>query len=219
MKKSKGNNWPPAKRSAKYRSIVRRAVLQNPLEVEASTRSCPAEQRDNLCGQWMLNGTINSLMFNDLRTNMPNDLSAYLTAITTPSGAAYAFITCQKGVRQHRFVLPLYEPKVIEFFGAVSGQRLNIYLGNVKGGDEGFAYDCDFRTDELMPVLDLSRALNQENRANFISELPQFLVDIVKPEFVPSLTTADIVRNVDVSMLMPTRVIQGHVFEHSLQAA
>lgn len=219
MKKSKGNNWPPAKRAAKYRSIVRKAVLQNPLEVEISTRGCPAEQRDNLRGQWMLAGTISSLMFDDLKANMPNDLSAHLSAITTPSGAAYAFITCQKGVRQHRFVLPLYEPKVMEFFGVVSRQPLNLYLGNAKGGDEGFIYDCDFRPDELMPVQDICWALNIENRDNFISELPQFLVDIVSPGFVPSLTTTDVVRNVDVSMLMPTRVVQGHIFERSLEAA
>jgi len=34
-----------------------------------------------------------------------------------------------------------------------------------------------------------------------------------------TLTTTDIVRNVDVSMLMQMRVIQGHVYEHSLEAA
>lgn len=219
MKKSKGNNWPPAKRSAKKRSIVRSAVLQNPLEVEASTRGCPAEQRERLRGQWILNGTISSLMFDDLRANVPNDLSAHLTAITTPSGAAYAFITCQKGVRQHRFVLPLYEPKVIEFFAAVSRQPLNLYLGSVKGGDEGFIYDCNFSHDELMPVLDIINAVSHENRGNFISELPQFLVDIVHPRFVPSQTATVVVRNVDVSMLMPMRAIQGRAYEHCLEAA
>jgi hypothetical protein len=189
----------------KKRTIVRCATLQNPEEVEVATRGCSTEQREKLLGQWVLAGIVSAQLFADLRGNMPNNLVANLTVLTTPARASYAVICCQKGFRQHRFVLPLFEQKVMAFIEAISTQPLNLYLANVKGGEEAFLFDCDLLASEVSPVIDCFRAVDQGSRDDFIAELPTFLADVAHPLFVERQCGADVVREVDVSMLMPTR--------------
>lgn len=195
-------------RPTNKKPMVRCATLQNPEEVEVASRGRPTEQRDKLLGQWVLTGTVSAQMFDDLRANMPNNLVASLSVRTTPARASYAVISCQKGFRQHRFVLPMFEPKVMKFFEAVSSQPLNLYLANVKSGDEGFIFDCDLLPEEIAQVIEFGRAVDPGSRDEFIAELPTFLADVVHTEFVACQAGADAVREVDVSMLMPTRRVE-----------
>lgn len=127
-------------RSAKKPKNVFIANLLDPKEVEFLTRENPLDQKEKLRGHWLLDGTVSRNMYAALVNNFPYDLAARFTVFPTPTGAAYAVITTQLGSSQHRFVLPLFESKAIDFLTSLSRGPLNICLGT-ENAEDARTYD------------------------------------------------------------------------------
>jgi hypothetical protein len=166
------------------------------------------EQRAKLRGQWLLDGTVSRKMYAALVDNFPYDLVARLSVFPTPTGAAYAVITTQIGTSQHRFVLPLYLPKAIDFLTSVCLGPLNICLGN-ESDDDARTYDCSLSPGLIKSVLDLGKSLNLQNTAAFISELPKVL-GLLSQNSIPGSSMTDEAEEVYVSVLMLNRAPTGH---------
>jgi hypothetical protein len=209
MKIRQQGNPRPAKRPAKKPTNVFHANLLNPTEVEFVTRESPLEQSEKLRGQWLLDGTVSRKMYAALVDNFPYDLVARLSVFPTPMGAAYAVITTQIGICQHRFVLPLYEPKVTDFLASVCQWPLNICLGN-ESDDDARTYDCALSPGLIKSVLDLGKSLDLQHTAVFISELPKVLGLLLSPNSIPGSSMTDEAEEVYVSVLMLNRAPTGH---------
>ena len=209
MKKYRQGSRRSRARSAKKTTNVFYANLLNPDEVELATLGSPMEEREPLRGQWLLDGTVSRKMYTDMSSNFPCDLAAALTVFPTPMGAAYAVISTKIGVGEHRFVLPLFEPKVLDFLASLFRGPLNICLGTEDGAD-GRKYDCDVPPGLIKCVIGLGKSLDLQNIDEFIAELPTVLRALQLPNLNSSSSKGKDVGEVYVSVLKPVGALAGH---------
>jgi hypothetical protein len=150
----------------------------------------------------MLAGMASDELFASLEIENPKDVLADLAVHSSGSGAAYAVLTCQSGVLQHRFVLPLYEPRVVELFASVKQQPFRIYFENVGATTKGAAYGCPIGDERFERARALCQTVDVDTRAKFIVEFPNDVARILSLESAPSLN-GERVRMVDASVFLP----------------
>ena len=131
-----------------------------------------------------------------------NDIAGQLKVPPTPAGAAYVVVTCQIGTYQHRFVLPLFDSKVVEFLASTANESINIYVES--GGDlrEGMLYNCLLATDELALARTMCMTIDYRQQDEFTYELPSLLSEMLSVNLMPSLNVERVLA-VDVSVLLP----------------
>lgn len=202
MKKSAIEGFPFLKPSAKENPRLHTAVLLNQAEVNVAFKDYPSEARHKLRGLWMLVGAVNGEMYSAFKANADNDVAAQLTVFPTSAGAAYGVFTCQLGPHQHRFVLPLFDKKVVELFTSETKESLNIYLESAGELREGMLYDCLLTPEQFMPARAMSRALDHRKQKDFVREFPSVISEMLTLDLMPSLNSEEVC-GVDVSVLMP----------------
>ncbi|MEO8119774.1 MAG: hypothetical protein ABI606_10690 [Rhodoferax sp.] len=183
------------------------ATILNPSQVERALKFSPPDQQEKLRGQWLINGVASQNMCDELGENFPGYIASTLAVLPTPTGAAYAVLSTQIGSLQHRFVLPLYEPIVMEFFGAICNKRLNIFLAP-EGCDDGRTYDTALSKETTNSIFDAARQLDHRRRDSFLQELPILLNSVSDPMLLPGFA-CEVVRCVEVSVVMPFATIKG----------
>jgi len=96
-------------------------VLMSPSEVRAATGSRPGEVSRALA-RWTLCGDISPSVFELLRaTQMLRDAKERVTAFSSASGLHYATFTHQVGAFQHRYLVPLFDRRVVQCLEDVCG--------------------------------------------------------------------------------------------------
>ena len=130
-------------------------------------------------------------------------LSTLAMPRTSDSGAVYAVITTQLGDWQHRFVLPTFGGKAVSLFAADSDKPLSLNFSSA-GDDNGFLFfKAVFPPRDYPIVLASNQGMQVQQIAQYISEMSSVVRDLVKPSAVPGTSMADVVREVEVSFLMP----------------
>jgi hypothetical protein len=202
MKKSTFGAFPFLKPSTKANPRLHTAVLMNPVEVDAASKNHPTEVHHKLHGQWMLVGAVNEEMFLAFKANAGNDVATHLNVLPTLAGATYGIVTSQIGAHQHRFVLPLFDSRVVEFLTATANESLHIYLES--GGDlcEGMLYDCLLTPDVLALACTVGITIDHLKLEDFTHELPSVISEMLSLDSMPSFN-AEKVLAVDVSVLLP----------------
>lgn len=208
MNKSSLNAFPFLKPSTKKNPRLHTAVLLNPAEVDVAFKDYPSDARHKLRGLWMLVGAVNGKTYSAFKANAGNDIAAQVRVFPTPAGAAYAVFICQVGAHQHRYVLPLFESKVIELLASATQEPLNIYLESAGELHEGMLYDCPLGPETFIPAQVMCPPIDLQKRADFIFELPTVILQMLTLELMPSLNAQD-VRDLDVSILLPRTEISG----------
>ncbi|UUZ77423.1 hypothetical protein LP414_09470 [Polaromonas sp. P1(28)-13] len=117
--------------------------------------------------------------------------------------------TCQLGANQHRFVLPLFESKVVDLLASATKEPLNIYLESAGELNEGMLYNCPLRPEAFIPAQVMSRAIDLRKQGDFILELPSLISEMLTLKLIPSLNAAEVL-DVDVSVFLPRNEIAGH---------
>lgn len=202
MNQSRLKAFPFLQPSTKKNPRLHTAVLLNPAEVDVAFKDYPAEARLEVCGRWMLIGAVHPATYSAFKANAGGDITADMTVFPTPSGAVAALLSCQFGARQHRFVLPLFEPKVMEMLAAATQGALNIYLECAGELAEGMLYGCPLPPEFRLPARAMCRQIDVQKRSDFTAELPSIILEALTLELVPSLNAAE-VSDVDVSILLP----------------
>ncbi|MDI1270537.1 MAG: hypothetical protein PSV40_15725 [Polaromonas sp.] len=202
MKKSTVDTFPFLTLSTKKRPRLHTAVLLNPVEVNVAFKDYPSEARHKLKGLWMLVGAVNEEMYSAFKANAGIDIAAQFSAFPTPAGAAYGVVTCQVGPHQHRFVLPMFNQKVVELLASATKESLNIYLESAGELREGMLYDCRLTLKQFMPARAMSRALDHRKQKDFVREFPSVISEMLTLDLMPSLNSEEVC-GVDVSVLMP----------------
>ena len=156
----------------------------------------------------MLVGAVNGERYTAFKANAGNDIAARLTVFPTPAGAAYGVFTCQLGVHQHRFLLPLLDSKVIELL-AEANDSANIYLENAGEPDGGMLYNCPLSPEQLIPAQAMSQTIDHQNKDEFIRELPSVIAEMLSLQLMPSLNAKEVCV-VDVSVLLPRDEKEGY---------
>lgn len=202
MNKSPLDAFPFLKPSIQKSPRLHTAVVLSPAEVEVAFKDYPVTALQKLRGHWMLIGAVNGNTYSAFKANAGDDIVAQMTVFPTTAGALYGVLTCQVGVHQHRFVLPLFELEVVKFLAAATKASINIYLESSGELREGMLYDCPMPPEAFIPVQRISQVVDLGTRADFILELPSLLSEMLTLKLMPSLNAQD-VGEVDVSILLP----------------
>lgn len=190
------------KRGASNQSRIHTALIFTPSEVELNFQQFSEAGLEKIRGRWMLLGAVNEELYSQLDANGGNDITAQLVVLPIPSGAKYTVLTCQLGHLQHRFVLPMYEPKVVELLTIATSSPLSIYLESTGQVRQGIAYDCPLKPTRFKQSRLECQSISTDKKDDYIIEFPSVVSALASTEMVPSLNR-EAVRDVDVSFYLP----------------
>jgi len=202
MKTSKRSASRTRSRGIRPTGNFSQAILLSPSQVDNCLANMSDKQRGQLTVQWLLTGTVSKKRFAGLVANTTSDLVTEITALQRPSGAAYVLISCQLGNWQHRFVLPLYDARVRDYLAVDIREPLSLQL-SCAGSDEAFIFDCLIPRHELKSVLEVGRVIDLKDRDSLFLEWANLLGGMLTPAGIPSFSAKQVVRDVDVSALVP----------------
>jgi hypothetical protein len=155
MNKSTLGAFPFLKPSLQKNPRLHTAVVLSPAEVEVAFKDYPAMALQKLRGHWMLIGAVNGHTYSAFKAKAGDDIVAQMTVFPTTAGAVYGVLTCQVGVHQHRFVLPLFELEVVKFLAAATMASINIYFESAGELREGMLYDCPMPALGPLPTFEM----------------------------------------------------------------
>jgi len=212
MKKSRLNAMRLMKSPPRKKFRYFKATLLSPVEVEDVTHNWPSGEREDLQGRWFAHGVVNQKMYAAFQAQLLGDFFASMTVVTSFAGAEYLILTNQTGHLQHRFVFPMYDQKVLDFLASASNQPLNINLSSVDVQNHELRYEC-LLSDDIKLLKTVDSVPENQNFGAFEDELPRFLGDVFNPSLIESVSTNQEVREVNVSVLMPTRDSYSRIYE------
>ena len=182
------------------------ARLMDPLEVKTAIENRPPELGSWTNGKWYLCGDVRSELFAMFKAEFRDAIAVRLTAYTTPAGGNYAVVSHQLFGWAHRFVLPLYEPKVQEMLLEMQRVELGFLFGN-EGAQDAVLTRFPLSRGAFAPLLAMSNSLPNNSALKVIAELPQVICAMNEPKQVPSLRRGEKVEDVSVSFVLPTHAM------------
>lgn len=159
-----------------------------------------------LKGQWSLCGSATKAMFEGFRTLAPRQLRLRLSVFTTPSGGAYLVLTHQLGLRQHRFLLPLWDLRVREGVKALSAGKLTFMLAQ-EDGELAMVFSSSFKPAEVEPVLEYDLPHDPEKLLRLVHEMPLAVQMLRQLQAVPTCGPPGQIEEVALSVLMPVHAV------------
>lgn len=185
------------------------ARLMSPEEVYGATLSQPEYVRERVRNKWSLCGDVNDKTFDLLMKQADGSLPLRITAYKTPAGAPYAVMTHQlAGGFQHRFLLPLYAPRVAKFLAAMDHDELGFLLGK-NGEMAAVVLDYPLTAIELLPLRGMARALPHSKMPEVAGEFPRVVLTMLNLMQIPSLFHGETVQGVSLSVLVPDAAMPG----------
>jgi hypothetical protein len=182
------------------------ATLLSPGDVQSAVAHESADFRKQLQGSWYLCGDVSDEMYGLLSGQTCQDLALRVSGVRTPVGARYGIISHQLLGCVHRFLLPLYEPRIGDFLLAMRSGRLGFQLGR-NGSEKVAALTAKVGVEpELLPLLAMANTLPREVAQAALAELPIVIAEMDQPGRLPSLTSEP-VENVSLSVLLPTQTL------------
>ncbi|MDI1270536.1 MAG: hypothetical protein PSV40_15720 [Polaromonas sp.] len=182
------------------------ARIMDPSEVQHATLGRPSAVQAWTNGKWYVCGDVRSKLFEMLNAEHRDASAVRLTAFNSPAGGSYAVLSHQILGLAHRFLLPLYEPKVEELLLGLQRAELSMLFGN-EGKDDAVLLHCPLSALAFAPLLAMTTPLPKETLHDVIAELPMVISAVNQPKQVPSLRRGEFVTDVSVSVVMPSRAL------------
>ena len=189
------------------RRLFYTATILSPDLVDERTKEYAEDVRRQVQGAWFLCGDVSTAFFDRVTKDWPADLSIRLTALGTPEGTFYGVVSHQSEGHCHRFVLPLYEPKVTRFLQGVQEQRLMFMLSRDETSS-AMLFGSPLRKADYLPLLELVRPMTPSKLGEAFGELPNVIQALKEPGQIPSAIPGRQVEHVDVSILLPTETFR-----------
>jgi len=190
------------------------ARLINPLEVKTAIENRPPEVGSRTSGKWYLCGDVRSEFFAMFKAEFRDAIAVRLTAYITPAGGHYAVVSHQLFGWAHRFVLPLYEPKVQEMLMEMQKAELGFIFGN-EGAQDAVLTRSPLSRVAFAPLLAMSNSLHNNSALKVIAELPRVISAMNEPKQVPSLRRGEKVEDVSVSFVLPIEAMAQFCIDKS----
>jgi hypothetical protein len=203
MNQSTSSNRPYVEQLPPVKTSQTFARLMQPKEVNEAIKYYPPEVRIRVGGHWILCGDVSSQMFQLLKKGSSDFYPARLSGFTTDNGNRYAVVTHQIDTHQHRFVLCLSDPPVREFMAATAKDKVSFMLGDDNQPD-ALVLESPFKPSQFVPLLATSHSWSVEARKEALLELPLVHAVMANPLQVPTLIPGIPVREVNVSLLLPS---------------
>src|SRR2546425_9450406 len=197
------SNRPTADQPSLGRSSQTFARLMTPSKVAEATRFYPTNVRTQVAGHWMLCGDVSAQMFQLLKKVSSHLFPTRVTGFRSSYGFGYGVLTHQVGCHQHRFVLCLSDPPVREFLASIGKDKVGFMLGDDNKPD-ALVLESPIKPSEFLPLLAMSQEGTTEERKEALLELPLVQEAMSNLLQVPSLVAGVTVRQVNVSLLLPS---------------
>jgi hypothetical protein len=184
--------------------------VMDPNQVEEATTSYPGNAAAALQGRWFLCGDVRQDLFERIAELGKLSMPLRVSGFTSPAGATYAVLSHQIDTMCHRFLLPLFEPRVLALFTAVESQPSGFMLG-CNGTEKAAVLNSHIDRKVCRPLLSLARPLSSAMLSNAIAELPLVIASIRSPERVPSIWPGVSIETVSVSVIPPDAAIDSFI--------
>ena len=175
--------------------------LMSPKEVEEATEDYDHQTRQRVRGHWLLCGDCSQEMFDNIAQLRNVALRHSLGVFQRNDGTKFLVVTHQLGSAQHRFLVPMWDPRVPDFLDAVSSGRYSISLAR-KGDTQAVVLSSDADAPlaielrkHLMPMPDAQQL------QSLLRALPQFMETVATPEEFPNLQEGLAITDVSVSIV------------------
>jgi hypothetical protein len=185
-----------------HRAQYTMARLMSPEEVEEATEDHDQRTRQRVRGHWFLCGDCSQEMFDDIVRQGDATLRHALGVIQRDDGTKFLVVTHQLGNAQHRFLVPMWDPRVPDLLDAVSLGRYSISLAR-KGDTQALVLSAAANaplSKELRKHLDIPMPEPQQLQA-LLRALPQLMETAAEPEHFPNLEEGLVITDVSVSIV------------------
>jgi hypothetical protein len=177
-------------------------VLMSPSEVEAATGAVPTHL-SRVLARWTLCGDISPAVFELLQvTQMLTGANERVTAFSARSGLHYAAFTHQVAAYQHRYLVPLFDRRVVECLEDVCSDGA---LGYSLAGesDQAIVWRSVLGPRDFMPVKALCSTVPEGHEERVLEEYSSVLREARDPERIPTLIAGTPVRFASVTAVPP----------------
>lgn len=188
-------------------SQLEAACLLSPGNVQALLKRRPSIRTNDWRGRWLLGCTIPAALYDCLRNSVDVRAMPYrATVIASPAGATYAVLTTQAAEVQHRLILPLYEPLVLQFLDALQHETYLFFLQHADAGESMTLSISDSSRDVMRELRPLARSPELRTGVQAIDEFRDAVQRLSRLSAVSSLNGQRVER-VSVSPLVPSSYI------------
>lgn len=181
-------------------------TLMSPAEVTRAIAGY-SDSVQSVARRWTLCGDVEPAIFSALQASgHPQQRNERMTVLASSSGLLHAVFTHQAGPFQHRYVVPLYDPKVMSCVRAVAcGDALGYSLGGQ--GTHAAIWAADFGVKEFQPLLGLCRETLPGDEERVLQEYAAAVVELREPDRIPSVADGVVVRLASVTAIAPDALI------------
>ena len=176
--------------------------LMSPEQVDQATQGYDYLTRQRLRGHWSLCGDCSQEMFDNIAQLRNVALRHSLGVFQRNDGTKFLVVTHQLGSAQHRFLVPMWDPRVPDFLDAVSSGRYSISLarkGDTQAVVLSLTADAPFAL-ELRKHLNMSMPEPQQLHA-LLRAMPEWMETAAEPEHFPNLMEGAAVTDVSLSIV------------------
>ena len=176
--------------------------LMSPKEVEEATEDYDHQTRQRVRGHWLLCGDCSQEMFDGIARQGEAALRYSVGVSQRGDDTKFLVITHQLGNAQHRFLVPMWDPRVPNLVEAFSQGQISISLerkGDTQSvvlsltADAPYALELGKHLDMYMPDPQRLQAL--------LRGLPQWMETAAEPEQFPNLMEGLAITDVSVSIV------------------
>jgi len=107
-----------------HRALYTVGRLMSPEEVEQATEGHAPLKRRRVRGHWLLCGNCSQQMFDAIARENEDSLRYAFGVFASTEGTQFMLVTHQLESTQHRFLVPLWDPRVPDFLDALSQGRI-----------------------------------------------------------------------------------------------
>ena len=176
--------------------------LMSPKEVEEATEDYDHQTRQRVRGHWFLCGDCSQEMFDGIARQGEAALRYSLGVSQRGDDAKFLVIPQQLGNAQHRFLVPMWDPRVPNLLEAFSQGQTSSSLarkGDTRAVVLSLTADAPFAL-ELRKHLDMYMPDPQRLQA-LLRAMPQWMETAAEPEQFPNLMEGLAITDVSVSIV------------------
>jgi hypothetical protein len=176
--------------------------LMSPEEVEEATEDHDQRTRQRVRGHWFLCGDCSQDMFDDIVRQGDVALRHSLGVFQRGDGTKFLVVTHQLRNAQHRFLVPMWDPRVPDLLDAVSLGRYSISLAR-KGDTQALVLSAAANAPlaaGLRKHLDMPMPDRQQLQ-RLLQALPKLMETAAEPENFPELIEGVAVTDVSLSVV------------------
>ena len=176
--------------------------LMSPKEVEEATEDYDHQTRQRVRGHWLLCGDCSQEMFDGIARQGEAALRYSLGVSQRGDDIKFLVVNHQLGNAQHRFLVPMWDPRVPNLVEALSQGQTSISLAR-KGDTQAVVLsvteDAPFAL-ELRKHLNMSMPEPQQLHA-LLRAMPEWMETAAEPEHFPNLMEGAAVTDISLSIV------------------